>query len=325
MGGLKKYLPITYWTFLIGALAIAGVPLLSGFFSKDEILYKAFVGTEHAHGSVVLWVIGAITSLLTAIYMFRLVFLTFHGERRAGAVSHGAPAGHAHDQAQGAHGQGAGHGHGAPHDAPPSMALPLIVLAIGSIVAGYVGIPHALGGHNLIEGFLEPSFEVHAPVAAGEAPAAAVPVSEAGAAPLAAPGEAAHGAGDVRTEQMLMAISTGIAVAGIGIAWFFWRRRPQAAASLERQFGGVHRLLLNKYYLDEIYNAVIVQPIKQLSSGALWKGVDAGLIDGTVNGVGSGVQGFSSSLRRVQTGSIRTYAASLFFGVVLILGWYLWS
>ncbi len=322
MGGLKKYLPVTYWTFLIGALAIAGVPLLSGFFSKDEILFRAFVGTEHAHGSVLLWAIGAVTSLLTAIYMFRLVFLTFHGERRAGVVSHGAPAGHAHDDANAAHGHGAGHGHGAPHEAPPSMALPLIVLAIGSVVAGYVGIPHALGGHNLIEGFLEPSFEVHQTVAPGETPA--VPVAAAGAAPLAAEGEADHAAADLRTEQMLMAISTGIAVAGIGIAMFFWLRRPAAAAALERQFSGVHRLLLNKYYLDEIYNAVIVQPIKQVSTGALWKGVDAGLIDGSVNGVGAGVQTFSTTLRRLQTGSIRTYAASLFYGAVMILGWYLW-
>ena len=127
------------------------------------------------------------------------------------------------------------------------------------------------------------------------------------------------------TERMLMAISTGIAVAGIGIAMFFWLRRPEAAAALERQFSGVHRLLQNKYYLDEIYNAVIVQPIKQLSTGALWKGVDAGLIDGSVNGVGASVQGFAASLRKVQTGSIRTYAASLFLGTVLILGWYLWS
>ena len=314
MGGLTKYLPVTYWTFLIGALAIAGVPFLSGFFSKDEILFKTFVGTEHSHGSKLLWVIGAMTSLLTAIYMFRLVFLTFHGERRAAAVS-------SHD----AHG---GHGHGAPHDAPPSMAIPLVVLAIGSVVAGFVGVPHALGGHNLIEGFLEPSFEVHRTAEAAGAPTAEA-VSEARAVPLTGQGEAGeatHAApADVATERMLMAVSTGIAVAGIGVAMFFWLRRPAAAAALERQFSGVHRLLQNKYYLDEIYNAVIVQPIKQLSTGALWKSMDVGLIDGTVNGVGAGVQGFSTSLRRLQTGSVRTYAASLFLGAALILGWYLWS
>ncbi len=325
MGGLKKYLPVTYWTFMIGALAIAGVPLLSGFFSKDEILYKTFVGTQYSHGSALLWVIGAITSLLTAIYMFRLVFLTFHGERRTGAVS---PAAHGHADA---HGHGGGHGHGAPHEAPPSMAIPLIILAIGSIVAGYVGIPHALGGHNAIEGFLEPAFEVHQ-TAGGEATAAAEPAApattEASPVALAGQSETGHATGavpgDIATERMLMAISTGIAVAGIGIAMFFWLRRPSAPAALARQFSGVHRLLLNKYYVDEIYNAVIVQPIKQVSTGALWKGVDAGVIDGSVNGVGAGVQSLSSSLRRLQTGSIRTYAASLFLGAVLVLGWYLW-
>ena len=223
------------------------------------------------------------------------------------------------------------HTHGAPHDAPPSMAIPLIVLAIGSVLAGYVGIPHALGGHNRIEGFLEPAFEAHETAAAGETPAAEPVAAPAEGSPvaLAGQGEAVHApaaaGGDVATERMLMAISTGIAAAGIGIAMFFWLRRPSAAAALERQFSGVHKLLLNKYYLDEIYDAVIVQPLKQLSTGALWKGMDAGLIDGSVNGVGAGVQSFSTSLRRVQTGSIRTYAASLFFGAVLVLGWYLWS
>jgi NADH-quinone oxidoreductase subunit L len=302
MGGLRKYLPITYATFFIGALAIAGFPFLSGFFSKDEILYRTYVGTEHHHGTVVLWTIGAITSLLTAIYMFRLVFLTFHGERRTAGGGAGHDAHHAGD-ASGAHGD---HGHH-PHEAPPSMAIPLIVLAIGSVVAGYVGVPHVLGGSNRIEQFLEPSFEVHAtPQAGGE--------------------ETAHAAGEEQAiEGKLMAVSSGIALAGIGIAWFFWYRRSNAAASLARSFSALYTLLLNKYYVDEIYDAVIVQPIKRVSVDGLWKAVDVGLIDGSVNGVGGVVRGASSSLRRIQTGSIRTYAASLFLGAILILGWYLWT
>ena len=205
-----------------------------------------------------------------------------------------------------------------------SMALPLIVLAIGSAVAGFVGVPHALGGHNAIEGFLEPVFEVHSTATAGEAP---VPLTEPGGAP-ALQAEAEHApatAGDIGTERMLMGASVGVAALGILIALYFWLWQPSAATALEQQLSGVHRLLLNKYYIDEIYNAVIVQPLKQISTGALWKGVDAGLIDGTVNGVGAGVQGFSSTLRRTQTGSVRTYAASLFLGAVLVLGWYLWS
>jgi NADH-quinone oxidoreductase subunit L len=326
MGGLKKYLPITYWTFLIGTLAIAGIPIFAGFFSKDEILYKTFVGTPFHHGSQILWVVGMLTALLTAAYMFRLVFLTFHGPERfasAGGGAHGKDA-HGHGASHAAAGHG-GHGHhGAPHEAPMSMALPLIVLAIGSAVAGFVGVPHALGGHNAIEGFLEPVFEVHSTATAGEAPA---PLTEPGGAP-ALQAETEHApetAGDIGTERMLMGASVGVAAVGILIALYFWLWQPSAATAVQQQLSGVHRLLLNKYYIDEIYNAVIVQPIKQLSIGALWKGFDAGLIDGTVNGVGAGVQGFSSTLRRTQTGSIRTYAASLFLGAVLVLGWYLWS
>jgi NADH-quinone oxidoreductase subunit L len=122
---------------------------------------------------------------------------------------------------------------------------------------------------------------------------------------------------------MLMALSTGIALAGIGIASYFWLRNRKAAASVARSATPVYTLLLNKYYVDEIYNALIVQPIKHASTLVLWRGADAGLIDGAVNGMGSAVRGSSVTLRRVQTGSIRAYAGSLFLGVVLILGWYL--
>jgi NADH-quinone oxidoreductase subunit L len=322
MGGLKKYLPVTYWTFLVGALAIAGVPLLSGFFSKDEILFKTY---SSGHG--VLWVIGAVTSLLTAIYMFRLVFLAFHGERRHGA--HAAAHPEEEEPAAGAHGHGAhGHDHGhahAPHDAPPSMAIPLIILAIGSIVAGYVGVPHALGGSNRIETFLHPSFEVSEAAGRGVPTAAAAAPAE-GLQTVAAQGEA-HGAeaahSDVGTERLLMGISSGIAVAGIAIAFFFWYRRPSAADAMAARFRPIHRLLSNKYYVDEAYDAVVVQPIKMLSTSVLWKGIDAGVIDGAVNGTGMAVRESSNRLRRLQTGSVRTYAASLFLGVVLILGYYL--
>src|SRR5688500_1504443 len=143
MGGLKRYLPITYWTFLIGSLAIAGVPFLSGFFSKDEILYETF-----AEGHWILWLIGAFTSLLTAIYMFRLVCLTFDGESR----THGH---HGESHAPSPHG---GFGEAGLHDAPPSMAMPLVVLALGAVLAGYIGVPHALGGENRLASWLAPSF-----------------------------------------------------------------------------------------------------------------------------------------------------------------------
>ena len=286
MGGLKRHLPITYWTFLIGALAIAGVPFLSGFFSKDEILYEAFRG-----GHTVLWLIGAVASLMTAAYMFRLVFLTFHGERRHDAP---APAQQAPSHSAPSH----------PHDAPPAMAFVLIVLALGSVLAGYVGVPHALGGENQIAEWLAPSFAASGAVVEG----------------LAVIGEEEAG-----LEFTLMAVSIAIALAGVAIAVLIWLRRPEIAASMARRHPGLHRLLLNKYYVDEAYDAALVQPIRVGSQDALWRGFDVRVIDGAVNGTGAIVAGSAGVLRLLQTGSVRTYAGSMLIGVVVILGYYLWS
>ena len=200
------------------------------------------------------------------------------------------------------------------------MALALIVLAVGSVLAGFVGIPHALGGHNRIEAFLEPAFEAHA-----VAPIDEFQVVQPGqpAATETAAGEHAPSGVDEGTEFKLMLLSSAIAIAGIVIASYFWLRNRKAAASVARGATPVYTLLLNKYYVDEIYNALVVQPIKQISTVVLWKGADAGLIDGSVNGIGSAVRGTSMTLRRAQSGSIRAYAGSLFLGVVVILGWYL--
>jgi NADH-quinone oxidoreductase subunit L len=293
MGGLKKHLPITFWTFAIGTVAIAGLPPLAGFFSKDEILWKTF-----ASGHVVLWGIAVVAAFLTATYMFRLLYMAFFGERR-----HGVHGGEGHSSAH-------GHGNGHLHDAPAPMAIALVVLAIGSVLAGFVGVPHALGGHNQIEAFLEPSFH-----------AIGAPEGAAVAADTAAPA-AAHA--DTSTELGLMLLSTMVAIAGIFVATLFFLKRPERADRVAGQFAGVHRVLLNKYYVDELYNAVIVQPVKKLSSGLLWRGIDAGVIDGTVNAVGLVVRGWSAVLRRLQTGSVRAYAMSFFMGVVTILGYYLW-
>jgi NADH-quinone oxidoreductase subunit L len=291
MGGLKKDLPVTYWTFLIGTLAIVGVPLLSGFFSKDEILWRTF-----EHGHTVLWALAVVTAFLTATYMFRLLYLTFFGERRDPPAAEGGAAAGAH------------HGHGL-HDAPAPMAIALVVLAIGSVVAGYVGVPNAIvNGGNRIEAFLEPSF--HAPGAALAADAAAR--------------DAAVEGDHATTEFALMGLSTLVAFGGIGLATLLFLKQPDRARRLADRFSGVHRLLLNKYYVDEAYDAAIVQPVHRLSSRVLWRGVDAGLIDGTVNGVGLAVRGWSAVLRRLQTGSVRAYVVSFFLGVVSIVGYYLW-
>jgi NADH-quinone oxidoreductase subunit L len=195
------------------------------------------------------------------------------------------------------------------HDAPPAMAIVLVLLAIGSVVAGYVGVPNVImSGGNRIEAFLEPSFEAPGGLAEPVAAAAEHPPEE-------------HNAG---TEMSLMLVSTLAAFAGIGVATYFFRSKPQAADAVAAQFGGLHRLLLGKYYVDELYDATIVQPIKRMSTMALWRGVDAGVIDGTVNAVGLVVRGWSAVLRRAQTGSIRAYAMWFFAGVVLIVGYYVW-
>jgi NADH-quinone oxidoreductase subunit L len=293
MGGLRHALPITYWTCVVGALAIAGVPGLAGFFSKDEILYRTF-----ASGHTLLWVVGVLTSLLTAIYMFRLVFLAFHGSQAQAAP--GA------EHVQDGHPAPAGHGaHAHLHDAPPAMALALIALAVGSVAAGYVGVPHALGGSNRIEQFLAPSFTVGSAAHAEGADEHA-----------AAAGES--------LELGLMAISGLVAIGGIAIAAVFFLVNRRVADSVAASLGGAHRLLSNKYYVDEIYDATIVQPIRIVSEEGLWKRVDVRAIDRAVNGVGDLVRGLAGAVRLVQTGSVRAYAASLFLGVVLILGFYLW-
>jgi NADH-quinone oxidoreductase subunit L len=310
MGGLRKELPITFWTFVIASVAIAGVPGLAGFFSKDEILFETFKA-----GHWILWTIGALTSLLTATYMFRLVFLTFFGQRRHDAPVPEHPEeqevdyAHAHD-AHAAHGHGAhdaGHGHGHLHDAPPAMALALIVLAIGSVVAGYIGVPHALGGHNALGEWLAPAFHAAGQVAGEGAEAAAEGAGEEG-----------------NLEATLMAVSSALAILGIAIAAFIWLKRRDIAAGAARSLSGVHRLLMNKYYVDELYDASVVQPIKVISTEGLWRGLDVKVIDGAVNGTAALVDGGAAVLRRLQTGSVRTYAGSVLVGVVIILGYYLW-
>ena len=307
MGGLRKDLPITYWTFLVGALAISGVPLLSGFFSKDEILYRTFAG-----GHEWLWGVGVLTSLLTACYMFRLVFLAFHGER--------APASEvAADAGADAHGGHAPGGHGAHvHDAPPSMAIPLIVLAIGSVLAGYIGVPAVLGGSNQVEHFLESSFT--APAIAGEVDAADATSGTTAGAEVEAHADEDH----ATLELTLMGISIAAALGGIGLAVFFFSARRSAAAAMAERMSGLHRVLLNKYYVDELYDATIVQPIKRISRDGLWHVVDVGFIDGTVNGVGALMRGCGGALRQLQSGSVRSYAASLLAGAVFVVGYFLW-
>ena len=243
-----------------------------------------------------LWAVGAITSLMTAFYMFRLVFLAFHGERRQGRAEaqhfSAAPrtrTPHVHHTAH-------------LHDAPRLMAIALVVLAIGSVLAGYVNVPAAIGGSARLEHFLDPS--LHVPVMRGA--------------------DAAAEHADHAVELILMAVSSLLALTGIGIAAFLYLKRPEMPDAFAARFPGAYQFLVNKGNIDEMYDALVVQPIKALSEHVLWKG-DARVIDGAVNGAGQIVVETGSLVRQIQTGSVRTYAVSVLFGAVVIVGYYLWS
>jgi NADH-quinone oxidoreductase subunit L len=251
MGGLRKQMPVTHLTMLIGCLAIAGVPLLSGFFSKDEILWSAFkIG---GYGRVV-WVLGFATAAMTAFYMFRLYYMTFHGEFRGTAEQ-------AHHL----------------HESPKAMTIPLMVLAAGSILAGYVGIP-AVIGHvvhvpNLFEGFLHPVL--------ANAHHAYEQVFT-------------HVSHDVSMEWLLMGASVAVALAGIFLARYLYKVRPSLSERLAETFAPIHRLLTNKYYVDELYGALFVRGAA-LGGGKSLHAVDRFVVDGGdgevrpalgVNGIG---------------------------------------
>ncbi|MEZ5360445.1 MAG: NADH-quinone oxidoreductase subunit L [Candidatus Zixiibacteriota bacterium] len=270
MGGLRKNIPITYKTMLVGTLAIAGFPFMSGFFSKDEILWKAF---SSGHGHWIFWLIGVVTAGLTTFYMFRLVYLTFFGEGR-------------YDKHTAEH----------LHESPKVMTMPLVVLAALSIIGGFVGVPHALGGGAWFEKFLEP---VMAEI----------------------PGEAAHGGHhDMTMEYVLM----GIAIAIFAIAWmlarYFYRKNIAKVTSLKASLSGIHTMLYNKYWVDEFYGATIVRPIVN-GSIFLWKVVDVLIIDGIANGLAFLVQDMSTMVKRMQTGLVRAYMAIFVVGVVILVGY----
>lgn len=199
------------------------------------------------------------------------------------------------------------------------MATALVVLAVGSIFAGYINLPHALGGHAALHEWLTPVF--NATNCGGE-------VTTGGLAGLAieecAPVEERNPEEHASLELGLMAVSSLLAFAGIGLATFLWLKNRQIPARLAARYPGLHRLLLNKYYVDEIYDATIVQPIKVVSTEGLWRGFDVKIVDGAVNGAGYLVSGVSIVLRLLQNGSVKTYAASMFAGAVAVLAYYLW-
>ncbi|MCG9128709.1 NADH-quinone oxidoreductase subunit L [Candidatus Poribacteria bacterium] len=257
MGGLKSKMPITHATFLVGALAIAGFPFLSGFWSKDEILHSAW------GSSPFIYIIGLITAFLTAFYMFRLIFVTFYGNSRVESET----ASHL-------------------HESPSVMWLPLVILAVPS---AFIGLLLGIGGHH--SWFHEFTKKVF-PEAHGEV------------------------AGNV---VLFMVISSIVGLAGIAFAWIRYKNRVPA----EESSNSVERLVENKYYIDEIYNTFIVQPIKSGSHFLLWKLFDTGIIDGIVNAVAAIVRWLGGTLRRLQTGVVQAYIVSMVIGIVIFLAFYL--
>ncbi|MBL8184071.1 MAG: NADH-quinone oxidoreductase subunit L, partial [Blastocatellia bacterium] len=319
MGNLRKYMPITFITMATGWLAIAGIPIFSGFFSKDEILYKTFAADKYFQngyfpGNEYLWVVAVITAILTAVYMTRMMIMTFWGEERfhdalPGEEHHDLPdhdagshAAHADDDDE--------HHHALPHDFKPhespwSMTVPLIVLAVLSTFGGLVGIPYAMSSlvgikdANAFEHVLEP-------VVADVATPAAEKARE---------NAKAHSPEAVSTERWLALLSTVLAIVGIGIGFALFRNNPL------RQ---MPKILEQKWRLDEFYNGYIVDPLTDLSRNVLWKGFDLGFIDGIVNGIGSFVAEVGSAIRQIQVGFIRSYAAMIIFGALVVLGYFIY-
>ena len=262
MGGLRKHMPITAWTFLIAALANAGIFPLAGFWSKDEILYGAIAG-----GQVAVWALGAGGAFLTAFYMLRCYYVVFEGRSRV--------------EEKAAHHL---------HESPPVMTMPLVVLAVFAALVGLVGVPPE---HGLYHRFVEPVF-----------------AAAKGAAPHAAP----------VGELSMALLSLAIALGGVWVATQFYVRSPETPARLVERHPVMYRILLNKYYVDELYDAVFVQPIHR-GSVWLWEKIDARCIDGSVDGVGALVRVGSLLLRRLQTGYVSSYVLSFLVGVVAILGY----
>ena len=323
MGGLRKYMPITWLTMCAGWLAICGIPIWAGFFSKDEILWKTWSG--HLPGVPVgfnkaLWFVGAVTALLTAVYMTRLMVMTFWGSERFREehVEHV----HEHD-----------HGHAVhePRESPLSMTIPLIVLALLSTFGGLVGVPYALssltGGHpeNYFEQRLAPivsSVPEHGEgategdihwLSTPPQPVDGKPAVEVAKADHA---EAVHNAEEITQERIFTLISVLIGLTGISIGWFMFRQQP---------LRHMPRLLENKYYVDEIYDATIIQPILVVSREGLWKLFDIGVIDGLVHGLGRTVIRFGKTVRYMQIGFVRAYAAIILAGAIIIIGYFAYN
>jgi NADH-quinone oxidoreductase subunit L len=295
MGGLRKKIPVTFWTMSMGVAAIAGIPPWAGFFSKDEILYHVFVSPNPL--GKLLWFVGLVTAGMTSFYMFRLWFKTFFGEPRFpeepsleahGATVHASSTSTLTLEAQ--HGDAqAAHPHGV-HESPWIMLAPLVVLAVLSVIGGWVGIPDMLGGHNEIEHFLAPVLS----------------------SPLAVD------TGSANLERGLALVSILVALSGCGLAYLFYYGKPGTAAALADRAKPLYSLVANKFYVDEIYNAVFVVALLGLTRAMNFV-VERGIVNGAGRLAAFLAVDSGAAVRRVQSGNIRSYAGWLALGAAAVM------
>ncbi|MDP9161699.1 MAG: NADH-quinone oxidoreductase subunit L [Acidobacteriota bacterium] len=301
MGGLRSKIPWTFWTMTAGTVAIAGIPPLAGFFSKDEILWRAY------QASWIYWMLGLFTAFLTSFYMFRLWFLTFFGKYRGEASVN------SHD-----HGHAAIEHHGGVHESPRVMLVPLVILAVLSVVGGWIGVPGSLGGGNKFDKFLSPVFHSSAAAVNGEHAAAGEMI------PLEKETEGPEPQAGHSTELAFTAISVAAAFLGLGLAWMLYQKRPELPEQIAAGLNGFYTTVLHKYYVDEIYNSVFVKPLLKLSSVVLWHGIDQNVIDAGIDGGADSARDASDTVRHMQSGNIRSYAGWVAAGAAVVIGYMVW-
>jgi NADH-quinone oxidoreductase subunit L len=280
MGGLGKKMPVTRTTFIIGSLALAGIPIFAGFFSKDEILFETFTSGILGNWGIALWVVGAAAAFMTAFYVIRAVAMTFYGKPRDK---------HVHEHAK---------------ESPGIMTVPLMILAGLSVVGGFLGIPiwkHLNAMHNWLGPVVGAHGDAHGDAAGSGAEAAHAPLG---------------------LELGLMAASVALAALGIWLAIGIYIKNPKRAEEIGARFRGPYRMLLNKYWVDEIYNAVVVRPLVAFSRFC-WRILDVEIVDGLVNGTGKLMRSIGSALRPIQTGYTSSYATAILVGAIALMGYVL--
>ena len=265
MGGLGRRIPVTYITLITGALALSGIFPFAGFWSKDEILGKSF-----GAGVYIIWVVGIAAAFVTAFYTFRMIFVTFWGKETRSPSDTCARI----------------------HESPPSMIVPLIVLAIAATLGGFLGLP---GTYGVLQRFLAPVF----------APANAIL------------GITEHGLSVL--DVVLMVISLGVALVGIGLAWFIyvWGRDRQLPLFFSILLKPAYQTINNKFYIDEVYDATVVRFVVD-GSRRLYHGFDERVIDGAVNGLGTVWVGLGRAVRPLQTGRVQNYLLGMFIGLFVL-------